>query len=68
MAEFIRQRVFEPHFSHQIFCFFTDLPLRNILLFLKNHDLSKRALQLYYKKFILELERNLDLEEILTDE
>lgn len=64
-ASIIRSGILKMKNCAQIFSFFTELPVRTILDFIKRHKLAVPKINAYYNKNVKRYYRNSELEEYL---
>jgi hypothetical protein len=67
LARLLENGVFDEEYTVQIFNFFTDVPLQDIVRFAKKHRISDEVLLRYYETFVKGLYPNPELEEMLAD-
>jgi len=67
LADMIKNQEFKEEFSVQIYNFFTDVPLEDIMRFVIRYKIDENILLQYYESFVKELYPNRELEEMLRD-
>lgn len=67
LARMLKNKVFDEKYIVQIFNFFTDVPLQDIMEFARRHQISDEILLEYYETYVKEFYPNPELEEVLAD-
>ncbi|SMB93189.1 hypothetical protein SAMN00808754_0810 [Thermanaeromonas toyohensis ToBE] len=65
LARMLKNMEFSPKYMVHIFNFFTDVPLQDIAKFIAKHNIPEATLLEYYKTYVQEFYRNVELEEML---
>lgn len=67
LAQMLKEMEFDPRYALQIFNFFTDVPLQDLVRFLVQYKIPEATLKAYYEKYVREFYARRELEEMLTD-
>lgn len=67
LAEMIIRHEFKKEYAVQIYNFFTDVPLQDIVRFIIKYNIDENVLAEYYETYIKEYYTNRELEAILKD-
>ncbi|WAM36939.1 hypothetical protein [Caldicellulosiruptor acetigenus] len=67
LAEMIKKQEFKKEYAVQVYNFFTDVPLQDIVRFIINYNIDESVLLKYYITYVKEYYPNKELEAMLED-